>query len=43
MNQFTKMNPKKSIADHISKIVSLTQRFKNMNMEQKDPIIIVKI
>ena len=45
LSQFinAKMNIAETMADHIAKIVSLAQRLKDLNMEQKEPVVVAKI
>uniref|UniRef100_A0ABD2W292 CCHC-type domain-containing protein n=1 Tax=Trichogramma kaykai TaxID=54128 RepID=A0ABD2W292_9HYME len=45
LSQFinAKMDSSASMADYVAKIVSLAQRLKDMDMEQKEPVIIAKI
>lgn len=45
LNQFinAKMDPDEKMADYIAKIVSLAQRLKDMDMEQKEAVVIAKI
>lgn len=45
LNQFitAKMDPADSMVDHVAKIISLAQRLKDMDMEQKSLVVIAKI
>lgn len=39
----SKMDEEESIADYIARVTSLAQRLKDMDLEQKEPMVIAKI